>query len=204
MVKQSFGVTQRIFLFLTLASAMLFVGCKSTDGGPSPLQKFLYDHQVITVPGEVTRTNVVWQTNVVVVSEARTNETTGEVAAPVLKQVITPVVEYDYAPTTYRTNLVPRQSIDDGLQIVGALPIPYAGTATAFLGWLYTAYRARKNKQTNIALLASVQAVRDWLNTTPEGERTDEKVKQILIEQQTVRGAVTEVKRLLDKYVPNH
>lgn len=178
-------------LFLPL---LLLCGCASAD-------RLLYDQQVTQRPGVILSTNIVYRTNVVVVDVARTNAATGEITPARLQQVIQPEISFSYAPPAYITNLVARPFIEGGLQTVGGLPFPFAGTAGLLLGWAYTAYRAVRNKQIGVAVMKSVEAGREFLQTTPEGVKLDEEFTRILEKHQDYSGVVREVRGLLDRYV---
>ena len=179
---------------LAAVTVGISTGCSSLDGA-------LYNREVKTTPGEITRTNTVYTTNMVVVEASKTNAATGEVSAPVLKQVIVPTITYDYAPPTVVTNLVPRAGIETLIQGGGALPVPFAGTVALGLGWLYSLYASIRNKKIAAGIVQSVQRGREFLQTTPEGQKLDEKFKAILAQHQDSAGIVDEVNKLLTQYV---
>lgn len=161
----------------------------------------LYDKQVVTTPGAILATNTVYQTNVVVVSETKTNLVTGDITPPVFRQIIVPTITYDYAPAITVTNLVPRAGISSIITGAGALPLPFAGTAAALLGWAYSFYASVRNKKVAAGVVQSVQQARNWLQTTPEGTKIDEQIKAILAAHQDSAGIAAEVNKLLAQYV---
>jgi hypothetical protein len=190
---------------LLLSIIVLAAGCAGLDTA-------LYRQEVVDVPGAVTATNTVLRTNVVVIVAGVTNSapTAEDLVAAArnpdarIQNIITPEVTYAYAPPTLRTNLVPRPLVEDGLKATGALPLPYAGTAGLVLGWLYTAYAAWRNKKLSVAVVKSVQAGREFLQSTPEGQQLDQRFKEVLVREQGYDGVVREVRKLLDRYVSEH
>ena len=131
----------------------------------------------------------------------KTNEITGEITPPKLQQVVTPEITSSYAPPTLITNLVPRPLVEEALKTTGALPFPFAGAVALLLGWAYSGYAAMRNKRLGVAVIQSVQAGREFLQSTPEGKKLDEQFKATLAQHQTYSGVVKEVKQLLDRYV---
>ena len=186
-----------------LALAILCAIAAAMLSGCSGFERALYDTKVETVPGVINRTNVTYVTNTVAAVETRTNGVTGEVSSvPVIRQVTTPEFTYEYAPPTYRTNLVPRAGVETIMQTAGSMiPLPFAGTAAAVLAWLYTLYANIKNKRVAAGIVQSVQRGREFLQDTPEGQKIDEQFKKILAEHQDSAGIVDEVQKLLTKYV---
>ena len=67
-----------------------------------------------------------------------------------------------------------------------------------------TAFAAFRNKKTSIAVIKGAQAVREIIQNTKEGKKLDAKIKQTLIEHQSIAGVVAEVGKLLNRYIPNH
>lgn len=112
--------------------------------------------------------------------------------APVTTQVIRPAV----------TNTVwePSAMAQGGTQLVGSLPIPGAATAGILGGWLLTAFAAWKNKKLSVALVKGIDAGREILQTTPEGQRLDAKLKDALISHQELAGVLNAAARLVNEH----
>jgi hypothetical protein len=180
--------------FVTLG-ALLFTGCAHLDR--------LYNKEVQELASDPIGTNTTFRTNFVVMEEASTNED-GVITPAKMAAVVTPEVTVQYAPPTYVTNLVPRASIETGIQATGGLPVPWAGTVALGLGWLYSAYASLRNKQVAKAVVQSVQVGREFLQSTPEGVKIDAELKRLLARHQQYAGVAAEVRKLLDKYVPDH
>ena len=172
----------------------LLSGCSSMD-------KLFYKQEVVTTPGAIIRTNTITVTNVVVVEIAKTNALTGEITAPKIAQIITPTITYDYAAPVCVTNLVPSQAIQGGIAATGALPLPGAGAIALGLGWLYSLYASIRNKKVAAGVVMSVERAREFLQTTPEGQALDGKVRDILKQHQESAGIATAVSGLLRDYV---
>lgn len=182
-----------IGLLFAAAVACFFCGCAH-----------LYDQEVTEQRGGIVRTNVSLVTNIVEIAPARTNEITGEIIPAQIRVVVQPVVTYEYAPPSYVTNLVPRASVKSGIQMTGAFPVPWAGTAALAAGWLYSAFAALRNKQVAKALVQSVQVGREFLQETAEGQRIDKAFREKLERHQEFAGVADHVRKLLDNYVPSH
>lgn len=187
-----------IALLFFLAAAFLFVGLLT---GCATVDK-LYDQQVVETPGPMV-TNVVYRTNVTILEFASTNE--AGIITPAKAEVF---VQPEYIVTrgapVLKTNLVPRDSVSGVIQASGAVPAPWAGAMALGLGWLYSAYASFRNKQVAKALVQSVQVGREFLRTTPEGQKIDAEMKAKLQRHQQYLGVAHIVKVLLDKYVPEH
>lgn len=186
------------FIALIWVSA---IGCLLL-GGCATLDK-LYDKEIVEVRGEQAVQDVLYRTNTVVIEPERIDEN-GTVIPAKVAQVIQPEVVVRYAPPTYVTNLVPRASVQTGIQMSGAVPVPWAGTAALALGWMYSAYAALRNKKVAKVLAQSVQVGREFLQSTPEGQRLDSAFKAKLQKHQQYAGVADLVKVLLNKYVPDH
>jgi hypothetical protein len=182
-------------LWIAAIACMMLGGCATIDR--------LYDKQVSEVPGEILSQETTYRTNTVVIEAEHTDGSGNFVPARVVQTVV-PEVVTRYAPATYVTNLVARPSIATGIQLAGAVPAPWASTAALALGWLYSAYAALRNKQVAKALAQSVQVGREFLQTTAEGQKLDAAFKSKLQKHQQYLGVAQSVKRLLDKYVPDH
>lgn len=182
-------------IVLLLLLGLLGSGCATLDK--------LYGREVQQLPGEPMQTHAILRTNVVVIKAAITNET-GVITPAETAVVVTPEIAVQYAPATYVTNLVPRAEVETGIKAAGALPVPWAGTVALGLGWLYSAYASLRNKQVAKALVQSVQVGREFLQSTPEGEKLDAELKRLLARHQEYAGVAREVRSMLDTYVPAH
>jgi hypothetical protein len=171
--------------FILPLTVALFTGCTALD-------KALYETRVETTPPQIVRTNVTATTNFTAVVQADGTVTTNA--------IILPVISYDYAPAVSVTNLAPRAPISAATQAIGALPVPGAGLGAIALGWLYTAYAAFRNKRVAQALVTGIEAGRRALQETPEGQKLDGRIKDALIEHQTVAGVLNEVGKLVNTY----
>ena len=100
------------------------------------------------------------------------------------------------APPTLETNSM----ISGGISMLGSLPVPGAGAAALALGWLYSAYAAIRNKKVSVALVQGIEAGRQILQTTPEGQKLDAKVKDALLQHQDIAGVLNEVSGLVNAY----
>jgi hypothetical protein len=170
-----------------LLSVLLLSGCGA-------MERTLYTRQVTTQPARIVATNTVWQTNLVTVATPD---------GPRTNTVVLPVVTYDYAPAVTVTNLAPRPEIAGAIQGAGALPLPFAGTAAALLGWLYSAYASARNKRVSVALVNGVEAFRTWSQSTPEGQKADAKLKDFLIQHQEAAGVLNSVAALVNEHTGN-
>jgi hypothetical protein len=192
---------KRLCLLIFTALAALTVGCSTIDK--------LYDHQVVTTPGAPVATNTVYRTNVVQLvltnTVTVTNTATGEVVKSnavqlVAQPIITAQPQIVYAPDTYTTNLVPRATISAPLNTVGSSGIPIAAPIAIGLGWLYSAYAAIRNKNAARALVTGIEAGRQFLQTTPEGQKADAKIKDYLVQHQEAAGVVDLVGKLVAQH----
>ncbi len=176
--------TKIALLAISLFAVVAFTGCSQLDRA--------YEKQVSTLPGEIIGTNTVLMTNTVPITDASGNITQ--------TQVITPVQTLQYAPPITVTNLVPRASVQTGVQLVSSLPVPFAGTAGALLGLLYTSYAAIRNKKTSVALVNGIEAFRKWTQDTPEGRAIDGQLLSALKEHQEIGGVLNEVAKLVNAH----
>jgi hypothetical protein len=171
---------------LTLAVGFLAVGCSSID-------KALYRPNVETLPlppGPQFVTNEV--------SIPTFTNSVGTVIPGVTNTVVLPNIRI---PERVTNGIAENPSIKSGISLVGMLPFPFAGTAAVALGWLYSAYAAVRNKKIAVGVVKSVEAARDFLQETPEGQKVDAKIVQILAAHQDSAGVVDSVKKLLNDYV---
>jgi hypothetical protein len=134
-------------------------------------------------------------TSTATVTPATTNQvvsvdaTTGQ---SVTNQVVMPpATNVTYAPSPVAVAAT---------QTIAALPFPFAGTAGIALGWLLTAYAAWKNKKLSVALVQGIDAGRQILQTTPEGQKLDAKFKDALIEHQEIAGVLNAASTLVNDY----
>lgn len=177
---------------LVICAISLLSGCAGFDN-------VAYEKKVVETPGQITKTNITYLTNVVAVA-ATTNAVTGEITPPKIETKVTPVVTFEYAPPILTTNLVNRPIVDSAINTVGALPIPFAGTIAIGLGWLYSAYASWRNKKKAVALISGIEAARKVLLETDEGKKLDESIKAKLIEHQQAAGVLKEVSDLVQRY----
>lgn len=91
----------------------------------------------------------------------------------------------------------------DAAQTVSALPFPFAGTAGIALGWALTAYAAFRNRKLATALVTGIEAGRQILQTTPEGQKLDAKVKDALIAHQDAAGVLNAASSLVNSLTGN-
>lgn len=188
----------RLWIYIALMWVAIWcTGCK--------FEEKLYQRRVEQIPAAVVGSVTEWSTNEVVYP-AQTNLVTGVVAPPVTNVIILPHVRPVYAPPVTTTNLVPNPVVESVIASAGALPIPWAGTAAAVVGWLYTAYANFRNKKLSKALVEGIEAGRKILTATPEGQKVDQKVKDALMDAQMIRGVLNEASKLVneltDKTVP--
>lgn len=178
---------------LVILSAIAITGCGTIDKA--------YNKVVSIIPAHIVRTNTTYVTNVAILPSY--TDPAGVVIPAQTKIVVQPTVTYDYAPEQTATNLVANPSVQGITQIVGAAPFPFAGTASIALGFLYSAYAAIRNKKLNVALVQGIEAGRQVLQTTPEGQSLDKKVKDLLISHQEAAGVLNEASKLVNEYTHN-
>ena len=177
---------------LIFCAIIVLTGCAGFD-------QVAYEQKVVEQPGQITKTNISYITNVVNIASA-TNAATGEITPPKIETKVTPVVTFEYSPPILTTNLVNRPIVDSAINTVGALPIPFAGTIAIGLGWLYSAYAAWRNKKTSVALISGIEAARKVLLETEEGKNLDDAIKAKLIEHQQAAGVLEQVTSLVQRY----
>jgi len=97
------------------------------------------------------------------------------------------------------TNYAPGAAATVAAQAVSAMPFPFAGTAGIVAGWLLTAYAAYRNRKLSGALVTGIEAARQILQTTPEGQSFDGRLKTLLIEHQEAAGVLNAASRLVNK-----
>lgn len=173
-----------LHVIFSLFAVVVFTGCSQLDRA--------YERQVVTTPGDVIGTNTVLITNTVPVVASD-----GSISQA---QVVTPVSTLQYAPPVTVTNLVPRASVENGVEFVRGLPIPFAGTVGGILGLLYSGYAAIRNKQTSVALVKGIEAFRTWAQTTPEGQAVDGKLVSVLKDHQEIAGVLNRVAKIVNEH----
>ncbi|MDE2102584.1 MAG: hypothetical protein KGL39_35380 [Patescibacteria group bacterium] len=190
---------------LTVAAILTLGVC-----GCSSLDK-LYSTQTFTNPAttnEVAQVTPAFTNQTAVVHPATTNTLTGEITPPttnIVLNVTPPVTNLVQVviPATTSTQLVPNSSVATGIQAAGAIPLPFAGVAAGLLGWLYTAYAAARNKKLASALVTGIEAGRQILQSTPEGQKLDAKVKDALIQHQELAGVLNQASALVNSLTGN-
>lgn len=83
------------------------------------------------------------------------------------------------------------------IELVGSLPIPWAGTAAAVIGGLYALYRNIRNKNALVATVQGVEAFRRTMQT-PDMKPLDDKLKKFLIEHQELGGVLDVVSKVVN------
>jgi hypothetical protein len=97
------------------------------------------------------------------------------------------------------TNYAPNAAATVTAQAVSAMPFPFAGTAGIAAGWLLTAYAAWRNRKLASALVTGIDAGRQILQSTPEGQKLDAKFKDLLIQHQDAAGVLDAAASLVNK-----
>jgi hypothetical protein len=195
----------KLSILLCAAAVVALTGCSTIDKA--------YDKQVTEKPGAPVGTNITIVTNLVIVSkkgevptsavnlEKDLRDARDEDPAAEVQEQRQRHVQVIYGPPTYTTNLVEKPAVKAGIGVVSGV-VPGWGELIALGGgWLYSLYASVRNKKINQSLVRSVQAGRDFLKSTPQGQELDAKFKQILIEKHLDAGVADDVMALLDKYV---
>ena len=182
-----------ILLSAAVAAITLGSGCGA-------LERKAYRQDVISTRGPVIASNVVTETRPVMVAEAATNIATGVITPAQFEVKTFPVAtNLTFGPSILTTNLVDIPEIKSTIIAgVGSLPVPFAGAAAVALGWLYSAYAAFRNKKAATALVTGIEAARTILQTTPEGQALDHKVKDALIKHQELAGVLDFVGKIVN------
>jgi hypothetical protein len=118
-----------------------------------------------------------------VVTPASTNAVTGAITPPSTN-------------TTYTANPMALAAT----QGIAAAPFPFAGTVGIGLGWLLTGIAAIRSKKLSVALVQGIEAGRQILQTTPEGQKLDAKFKDALIANQDAAGVLNAAASLVNQY----
>lgn len=178
------------FCLVFFVLAVLLTGCAVLDKG--------YDKQAVF---HDATTNVVtkYVTNTVVLPPV-TNIIDNTVSAPVVRTVVMPTIETVITPAYYTTNLVDKPIVTGAVAMAEALPVPYAGLAGGGLALLYSMYRNIRNKKALVAIVQGIDEGRKLLQTTPELQGVDAKIKDILIKHQEVAGVLTQVSGIVNQY----
>jgi hypothetical protein len=103
-------------------------------------------------------------------------------------------------PERTESVLVDKPIINSGLGMAKSVPIPYAGLLGSILGLFYTAYRMFRNKQALKAVVMGIEEGRKILQTTPELQAIDMKIKDALIRHQELAGVLTTVSDVVNTY----
>lgn len=164
--------TTLLTILAAISIAVVGAGCSAMDGA------LLSSH--FTVTPAVTNIVAVVSTN-----SAGQSETNFE------QHVKSAVTNTVYEPSTMA---------QVGVTAIGALPFPGAGTAGIALAWLATAYAAYRNKKLSVALVKGIDAGRQILQTTPEGQKLDAKFKDALIDHQEISGVLNAASQLVNEY----
>lgn len=114
----------------------------------------------------------------------------------------TEVVTVDPVTGASVTNIVlkVRPEIEGGAKILTALPFPFAGVAGTLVGFAASAYLALRQRKVAVALVQGIEAGRELLQNTPEGQKLDTKLKDELIKHQEAAGVVNAVAKLVNRY----
>lgn len=181
--------------FLAGFTLLFLVGCSALD-------RALLKPQVTTLPPTVVSTNLVLSTNYVTLP-ATTNAVTGAITPPSTNAVVTPTLVFTYAPPVTTTNWVVSPTAKAVTDLAGSLPVPYAGLAGIAATWLLTLYANIRNKKALSSVVSGIEAVRTGLQTTPEGQALDAKIKQKLVEHQELAGTLKIVSSVVDSITGN-
>lgn len=172
--------TKLIILTAILGMATLLTGCNLLDRG--------YDTVAIQHPA-ITNSVTVMETNSIV------NPANGQ-----LEQTITPHVTVKIQPAYTTTELMDKPLIASGIQTLKSLPIPYASIGASFLAAAVSIYKLIRNKQALKAVVVGVEAGREMLQNTPQGQILDAKIKDILIKHQEEAGVLHIVSDVVNSY----
>jgi len=182
-------ITFIIAMFIAMFILFLVTGCDTLDKG--------YDN-VVTYTPAITNSYTKLITNSIV-TPSFTNEV-GVIIPEKTTQVITPIVEIVITPESYSTNLVNKPMVESGLAITGSLPVPFAGFAGGLLTLIYSIYRMIRNKQALKAVILGIEEGRKLLQTTPELQAVDSKIKDALIKHQELAGVLNTVSSVINSY----
>jgi hypothetical protein len=116
---------------------------------------------------------------------------------------ITPVAELVVTPSQTNTIFAPNTTATTGLTILSAVPVPWCGTAAAILTAALSMYVSGRNKKLAAALVTGIEAGRQILQTTPEGQKLDAKIKDALIAHQEAAGVLNAASQLVNSLTGN-
>lgn len=167
---------RNLFIVGAFAGLLTLTGCSTLDKLYTPTP---------TVTPAVTN-------SVPQVIPAATNAVTGVVLPSVTNEL--------QIVTAPQTNIViaPNPTVQAGIQAAAALPFPFAGVVAILGGWLYTAYANMRNKKLSAALVTGIDAGRQILQSTPEGQKLDAKFKDVLIQHQELAGVLNAASTLVN------
>jgi hypothetical protein len=94
------------------------------------------------------------------------------------------------------------QNIEDTGKLANSLGVPFAASGALGVGWLLQMYVTMRQRRLAKAGVLTIEAVRKFLNETPEGQVVDQKVKDVIIRSQKEQGVLSEVAKLVDRYTP--
>lgn len=183
---------------LLLLSLLALCSCKQ-------MERAFYEEHVAQVPAQ---TNVVttYVTNTVFHPE-QSNAQGGVVVPSRIESRVIPLQSYVIEPVRYETNIVVRPIVQATSEMTGVLPIPGAGVIAILLGWAFTGYATWKNakdkrtfQKVSKALVQGIEAGREILLETPEGQKLDLKVKEELVKHQELHDVLNEVGTLVNRY----
>ena len=167
---------------LTLSALALLVGCTSFRNGAPPTKTEQALFTVITnyVPSVVTVTN----------------PPTAPGLPPVVAQVtnLTPTYTYTSGPTVGTA-----QAIAQAVPGYGGLISGGIGVLAAVWGW----FRSSKNKDTGVTLAQSIEVIREFIKTLPNGNTYDTALTAWLQQHQAETGTVADVLNILENDVSN-
>jgi hypothetical protein len=195
---------------------LLFSGCQTPQATHSQgnwFDQHLYD--LATNKTVIVTTNIVFQTNTIPVYREQVERVLLTQMVAGVEQVIpkTNVItitnyQTEVIPTgavrldtnqILKTEFIPKPMIDNVIGGAGAIPLPYAGFASAILLGLYHGYAQLRNKRVNKALVLGGEGVLSALNTTPEGQALRAKAIQTLKDTQEKLGVRADVAKLVDE-----
>ena len=207
----------RLNLFLSIACALVFVGCAPLGANPTPptaFEKDLYNVQTNQVP------LVAWHTNEVTLTNTVTVTKTNEAGAPITVTntvVVTKEVPVLVTNTVPAYTLTPNDTVKSIAQAAGSIGnavLPGAGDAIAlgllalvgFWGHLRS-YKASKTvatqTATSAALAQEIETVREFIKTLPSGTKYDQVITGFLQDNQVSVGVAQQVLDLLRTEVSN-
>jgi len=116
---------------------------------------------------------------------------------------ITNAATGDVTPAVTNTTYTPNPIAQGTATAIGALPLPWCGTAGAVLGACIAMYANYRNKKLAGALVTGIEAGRQILQTTPEGQRLDGMVKEALINHQEAAGVLNAASKMVNDLTSN-